>query len=108
MFGKKLLDARALGAVRQLVNRRIAFTNGDDLLCGDLGQDFAETPNAALVSWFKRLSPVAPQLLQGMGAKRCGAAILPAWKNDFEKIAAMFAAKAIGKGGPSATYAAQL
>jgi hypothetical protein len=53
MFGVKLLHARAPGAMRQRVNRRIAFADSDDLLLRNVGQNFAEAPDSTLVSRIK-------------------------------------------------------
>ncbi len=56
MFGEKLLHARALGAMRQRIQRRIALAKRDDLLLRNLRQDFAKPPDSALVSQIRTTS----------------------------------------------------
>ena len=53
MLGEEIFDSGALSAMRQLIQRRIALADGDDLVFGNLGQHFAEAPDAAHVGSFE-------------------------------------------------------
>ncbi len=108
MLGKQLMDSRALGAVRQFVDWRIPFTNGDDLPLRNRGQDFAEPPHPALVTGFQGRLPLAPQLFERSRIQSSGPSPLPARVDDFEQVSAMLATEAIGKRYPAAANAAQL
>src|SRR4051812_20306048 len=108
MLGKKLLNSSRTRAVRQLVNRSVPFLNGDDLRLRDLGKDFAKSPYPALVNGIERRSAIAPQFFQRRSRKSGRSGLIPIWVNNFQQVAAMLAAKAVGQGCASASDAAQL
>src|SRR5947208_13455249 len=97
MLGKKLLNSSRTPAMRQLVNRSVPFLNGDDLRLRDLGKDFAKSPYPALVNGIERRSAIAPQFFQRRSRKSSGTSVIPSWINNFQQVAAMLAAKAVGQ-----------
>src|SRR5579864_2866386 len=107
MFSVKLLDSGARCAVRQLINRSVPLANGDDLFLGNLGEDFPESPDPALVGRSKRRTTIAPEPFQRNRTQATGTSILPAGKNDFEQVATVLATKAVRQCNLTAAYAAE-
>jgi hypothetical protein len=93
--------------LRQFIDRRIPFLDRDDLLPGNLGQNFAKSPDAALVGRIKGRSALSPELFQTSRVESGGALFIPPRKDDLEQIVAIFAAKSVGQRGSSAAYAAE-
>src|SRR5271165_596508 len=108
MFREKILHTRALGAMRQRVQRRVALANGDDLLLRNPRQDFAKPPNPALVSQIHRSPAIKPKPLQRRGVESARPALLPTRIDDLQQIAAMLAAKPVCQRSLAAANTAQL
>ena len=49
VLGVEILDTSRAGASRQMVERRVAFTQRDDMLFGNVRKKFAKAPDSALI-----------------------------------------------------------
>jgi hypothetical protein len=49
MLGVEVLDVGRAGAPRQLIERGVAFAEGDGMFFGNVRKQFAEAPYSALV-----------------------------------------------------------
>ena len=114
MFGEELLNSRGAAAGRQLIKRRVAFPQSDDLFpVVQSRKNFAKTPDPAFIQSIARSAALQPELFEPgriQSAARIPAARLPAGKNHFQQIATLCAADALGAAlrPRSARNAAQL
>ena len=84
MLGAETLNSGDSRATGQAIERRIAFAQGDGMFfeIGNVREDFAETPDAALVEGFARCAAIAPKRLQSCRIER------PTGEGEFQEIAA--------------------
>ena len=67
MLGTKILKPGRTGAAGKAVKRSVAFTQGDDVLFGNVGKKFAEAPHAALVEFVARSAAAEPESFEECG-----------------------------------------
>ena len=90
MLGEELVDAEGLGGAGQVIERGVAFAQGDGVAKAiQNGQQLAETPDAGVVERLGRAAPLAPEPLEraGIGAVR-SPTLAPAGIFNLEKLAA--------------------
>jgi hypothetical protein len=104
MLGLEMIDTCELGATWQIVERSVAFAQGDRVLLGNLGEKFSKTPDTALVERLKKSFAVKPESFQG------GRIRAQFRENEFQQVATTGAAEDLGggNGGSAAGDAAEV
>ena len=90
MLGEQARHTGDAGAVRQVIERRVALAQRDHGLIADLRKKFAKTPDAAEVN---RVETQAPLLPCGFQLAGFGRGLFPVRVSDFEQITAIGAAE---------------
>ena len=94
-YPKRLIDAEGLGGAMEMVERGVAFAEGNGVAeAVENGQQFSEPPYAGIVDSLERSAPLAPEPLQGAGIGAVIALSLqPSGIFDLKQVAAFDAAK---------------
>ena len=97
VFGDKVFDPNRASAGGQLVERSVAFAQGNDLLLvGKMGQQLSESPDAALIEGQQGLPAPSPEGFEGgcgEGSRTPTVARIPSRIYDFEQVGTGGAAK---------------
>ena len=68
MLGEEPVDAGGFGAARKVVERRVAFAEGDDVFeVVDDGEQIAEAPDAGLIDRHGGGAALLPEPAEGAG-----------------------------------------
>ena len=78
MLGLECVEADNAGAARELIERSVAFAQSDHVLFGNLREEFAEAPDAALVERFEQSLAMKPESFQGRKV------VAPFWEDKFQ------------------------
>src|SRR6476619_3367165 len=93
MLGVKLPNSCRGATTGQLVHRRVALAQSDDMIpVAQSRKDFAKTPHAACVQWVIRRAPLTPEFFQSCGieaGRAHSSARLPARINHLQQVAAL-------------------
>jgi hypothetical protein len=95
MLGMEIFDSSDAGTTRQMVERRVPFPQSDGMFVRNMGKEFAEAPDSALVEIVARGTTFEPERFQRSGIRRGGS---PTGEAKFKKIAANRAAKIFAGG----------
>src|ERR1700690_156413 len=95
MLGVETFDSRRLRATGQAIKWRIAFTQRDGVLFGDVRKELAEAPDAALVEPVARGPTAEPESFQRHWVRRIED---PSGEKKFQQVPATSAAEALSAG----------
>jgi len=99
MFGLECVHTCRASTTRKVIERSVAFLQGDRVVAGlEGGEKFAEAPDAADVGGGERGAAVTPELLECLGidaSRFIALGRLPTGVEDFEEVSAIWAAKVL-------------
>src|SRR5579864_7547336 len=88
MLGEQMIHPRDACTTWKVVQRRVAFAEGNNVAGIESGQQFAKAPHTAGIERSGGSPPIPPQTLQSFSGKAGKTGI-----ENFQKIAAVAAAK---------------